>query len=828
MSNENYKASISLNIENEQEFLRELDKLALEFLKLQKVEVEIPPDDMARVKKQLKALSDYAKTVSFGKKYAAEFDHIEKNLARMPVAIERAVAPTQAVAEGMEQVGIEAQRAGMTVDQLYSKIAKGEIKTTLAQQNVIRIIQDAPYGMMGIANNIEQLAESFGRLKAQTGSLGHAFRATFGGLLTGPMAIPLIISAITALILSKDKLGRAIKNVWEMLKGLSAAQREYNKLVRELRQNEPDKIFEGLSLGQTNAVILTIDEQIEAFKRLEAAQDDVMAFQRGDVLGAGDRARRMQALGLADERGRPMYEEINKYMAALDAKINAERDAYNTNLLYASAGSRRKATLEHEERILNSIVTITGTKEAIARDIFRIETSLNNARVAGNQTEVDRLSILLEQRKVDLEILDVRERIKDLTESITIDGDTEGSRARMATLKAEEAMLLSKRRAVGLSKNDKADPFYLRELELAAMRDGHAKRMGAIALQRDKELHEISENKILTAEEKVAAERFVHERVQMEVQRLNEETITELREAARRRARAEFDARTEAAEHAFRESQNRHSMADEMSMMGIARTAIFARRRLEIEQQEERVNREIDHEMRMLQIRIDSNQYTLDEMVRMNDRMRTLEMERTLTAMQAAENRKEVAASEVDMIIGANQQLASTLGGIFNNISAMIDDSSEKGFRAKQQHLYASAVMDAISAGIGIYRSYMSSPLPPPMNKIMAVAEAAAVTTQLMARAKQIAQMKPKSASTSGGWTTSNSSISGDRVFDYERNRMQRGNAQQSESAQQMAALNGGFEKLAQSISDIRVTIDEPTSAAVVRAGQKRVSKLGG
>ena len=32
------------------------------------------------------------------------------------------------------------------------------IKTSLASQNVIRIIQDAPFGMFGIANNIEQMS----------------------------------------------------------------------------------------------------------------------------------------------------------------------------------------------------------------------------------------------------------------------------------------------------------------------------------------------------------------------------------------------------------------------------------------------------------------------------------------------------------------------------------------------------------------------------------------------------------------------------------------------------------------------------------------------
>lgn len=93
-------------------------------------------------------------------------------------------------------------------------------KTTVASQSAIRIIQDAPFGMMGITNNIQQFSEEFGRLKGQidpitnkAATFGQTWKAVLGGMISGPMAIPLVITIITTLILSHDKLAMAIKKV---------------------------------------------------------------------------------------------------------------------------------------------------------------------------------------------------------------------------------------------------------------------------------------------------------------------------------------------------------------------------------------------------------------------------------------------------------------------------------------------------------------------------------------------------------------------------------------------------------------------------------------
>ena len=74
--------------------------------------------------------------------------------------------------------------------------------------------QGAPFGFLGIANNLNPLLESFQRLKASTGTTGGALKA-FGKSLTGAGGIGLGLSVVSSLlVVFGDKLfgsGKAAK-----------------------------------------------------------------------------------------------------------------------------------------------------------------------------------------------------------------------------------------------------------------------------------------------------------------------------------------------------------------------------------------------------------------------------------------------------------------------------------------------------------------------------------------------------------------------------------------------------------------------------------------
>lgn len=87
-----------------------------------------------------------------------------------------------------------------------TKVKPGGDQATQSLINLSRVAQDAPYGFLGIANNLNPLLESFQRLKASTGSTGGALKA-LGSSLTGAGGIGLALGvASSLLVLFGDKL----------------------------------------------------------------------------------------------------------------------------------------------------------------------------------------------------------------------------------------------------------------------------------------------------------------------------------------------------------------------------------------------------------------------------------------------------------------------------------------------------------------------------------------------------------------------------------------------------------------------------------------------
>lgn len=90
-----------------------------------------------------------------------------------------------------------AAKAGAALNTLN----KGTANATTTLFNFGRVVQDAPFGLIGIANNIDPLISSFQSLKATTGTTGAAFKALLGSL-AGPAGIGIAISAVTSALIA--------------------------------------------------------------------------------------------------------------------------------------------------------------------------------------------------------------------------------------------------------------------------------------------------------------------------------------------------------------------------------------------------------------------------------------------------------------------------------------------------------------------------------------------------------------------------------------------------------------------------------------------------
>lgn len=106
-------------------------------------------------------------------------------------------------ASGLEIVSKNSLRASKATKTFGTELDKAKLSTnqsTMALMNFGRIAQDAPFGLMGITNNLNPMLESFQRLKQTTGSTGSALKAMVGSL-TGAAGVGVALSVVSSLLL---------------------------------------------------------------------------------------------------------------------------------------------------------------------------------------------------------------------------------------------------------------------------------------------------------------------------------------------------------------------------------------------------------------------------------------------------------------------------------------------------------------------------------------------------------------------------------------------------------------------------------------------------
>lgn len=118
------------------------------------------------------------------------------------------------------------QRLKGSTDQAAGSLDKQAKSTVNANGAVVsfgRIIQDAPFGIIGVANNITMLSEQFVSLKQQAGSTGAALQAMKAGVF-GPMGISIGISLATSALMAftmwSGKAKAAVNSIGEAMKDI--------------------------------------------------------------------------------------------------------------------------------------------------------------------------------------------------------------------------------------------------------------------------------------------------------------------------------------------------------------------------------------------------------------------------------------------------------------------------------------------------------------------------------------------------------------------------------------------------------------------------------
>jgi len=128
------------------------------------------------------------------------------------------------------------------INQQMNKVGRPAADATNALTNVSRVAQDASYGFIGIANNLNPLLESFQRLSKESGGSTNALKSMAAGL-TGPAGIGLALGVASSLVISfgdelSDFANKKLSGVTQAMKLEAAvfkeAQEGYIKATNEI------------------------------------------------------------------------------------------------------------------------------------------------------------------------------------------------------------------------------------------------------------------------------------------------------------------------------------------------------------------------------------------------------------------------------------------------------------------------------------------------------------------------------------------------------------------------------------------------------------------
>lgn len=165
--------------------------------------------------------------------------------------------------KAVSDFGTTAERQTGKSSAAFNKTGQGlrNVTPTLLEFN--RVIQDAPFGILGVANNITQLTQNFGFLQAQAGGTLPALKALAAGFL-GPAGILFVVSAATSLLVTYgDRLFKSTDEATKLAEANKKIAESLEKYRESLSGVQRARV-EGLRGGADEIVQLRLlREQIE-------------------------------------------------------------------------------------------------------------------------------------------------------------------------------------------------------------------------------------------------------------------------------------------------------------------------------------------------------------------------------------------------------------------------------------------------------------------------------------------------------------------------------------------------------------------------------------
>lgn len=351
-----------------------------------------------------------------------------------------------------------AQNAAAVSAQLGGSIAKGANQAGFALQNLGRVAQDAPFGFIGIQNNLNPLLESFQRLKSETGSTGGALKA-LGGSLLGAGGLGFALSAISAgILLYQQYQQRANKTVQDAKKSTdeyanSLGQVQRAQLVGAQSAAQETTTLNLLFKQYTNGQ-LTLEKRKSAYEelqRLYPAYFGNIKFEQEASTKTKDAYDRLTTSIIATARARAAGDLITK---------NSQRQLENEQKIIdlGIELSKQKAAADKARAIsLASIgaagqegtgsITATNNEVKALKQVQAIQSQINNLKTDSNILTNNNLQL---EKSINLEI----EKGAKLSGSVGGSGDKAAS-----VLKTVDDQRFAREQKISIERLNSLDAF---------------------------------------------------------------------------------------------------------------------------------------------------------------------------------------------------------------------------------------------------------------------------------------------------------------------------------------------------------------------------------
>ena len=172
--------------------------------------------------------------------------------------------------KGLKSAEKQFEKTKKAGDELGSTLGKklntGTNQAAFALQNLGRVAQDAPFGFIGIQNNLNPLLESFQRLKVETGSTGGALKA-LGSSLLGAGGVGLALSLVTAAAtFATAGFGAWTRGLKDNKEAVEKTKSAYDSIISSLTE-EQIKVDQIVNALKTET--LTRAQRTEAINQLQ-------------------------------------------------------------------------------------------------------------------------------------------------------------------------------------------------------------------------------------------------------------------------------------------------------------------------------------------------------------------------------------------------------------------------------------------------------------------------------------------------------------------------------------------------------------------------------